>query len=173
MRLNSYTDVGALPDARATFSSLFAEALRAHKTVIKTAKRGTGIGRHLGLLRYVIDQVSQAQEHEIPTHLLQPLVQGWSRFDQSTGPIVYVTDFDHNTGVQNSIANVYTDDQLSCLYGLSAGAHSDDIVMISLTLVETGVFAENGMLDRLVDRVSRSFTTMAHGVLIPYVVGPG
>ncbi|GLB44766.1 hypothetical protein LshimejAT787_1801030 [Lyophyllum shimeji] len=176
--LNS-SDLGAVADAR-TFTTLFKQALRAHKTIIKAAKRGSGIGRHLAVLRYVIDQVagSPAQERcdsAIPdAHLLRPLVEGWARFDQYKGPIVYVTGFDSSSGagVKHGMGNLYTDDQLSCWYNLSADAHSNNMVVISLTLAGSGVFAREGTLDRLLDRISRAFATMARRVLLPHILNP-
>ncbi|RDB25577.1 Carnitine O-palmitoyltransferase 1, brain isoform [Hypsizygus marmoreus] len=147
------------PIGKEHLRTLFHAAYVAHKAVIKFVKRGTGVGRHLISLVNALNDV----KHSFDAKAIQLILQAWGRFSGIGCLIVYITGFDEAPGVHNSIGNLYTNNQLACWY--SAHTELEEIPHISLAVTGTGVFAEERMLDNIVDYISDAFAMLAH--LIP------
>lgn len=146
---------------------LFKQALTSHKTLIKAAKAGAGVGWHL----QVMNEVAQNAEFEVAV-----LIRAWGRFSGMGGPLVYVTGFDHSPGILHSMSNLYANNLLASWYNITSGVEvsgcncsvevSDASVLlqeveVSLNLAGTGVFQKD-VLDHITDVLSATFDKLIH-----------
>ncbi|KAF9456214.1 hypothetical protein BDZ94DRAFT_1315366 [Collybia nuda] len=130
---------------------LFQQALASHKAIIKAAKVGAGVGWHLRVMNIVAQQ-----NPDIKTNAL---LRGWGPFSSVGPPMVYVTGFDNSPGTLYSMSNVYANNMLGCWYNITSG---DKEFEISLNIAGSGVFHNDGVLDRLVNVTSVTFDKLVH-----------
>ncbi|KAH9949129.1 hypothetical protein B0H21DRAFT_820318 [Amylocystis lapponica] len=132
------------PDTLALVS-LFADALRAHKDLIKAAKQGLGVGPHIAVLRSTVTAAPASAS-------ALTVLSAWQRF-ANAGNLVYASGFDGAPGVRLALGNVYAPEHLVYWYLCSPRT-------VTVTMEGEGVFADATVLERLARGASAAFAAL-------------
>ena len=91
-------------------SELFGQALLKHRSLIKAAKAGAGVGPHIAAIRSLL---SSSEEDDAPVK---------SALQRFQVPDVVFTGGDLSKNILGSVGNVYGRDQLRITYGAGEGS---------------------------------------------------